>query len=69
MREVLAKALELKGLDAQDIAVLADVSDPELIAELFAAARQIKETIYGRRLVLFAPLYISNLCANGASGR
>jgi len=63
-REVLAKALEMKGLEAEDIAVLADLSDPELTAELFAAARRVKETIYGRRLVLFAPLYVSNLCSN-----
>lgn len=64
VREVLAKASELKGLDGDDVATLATVSDPELIAELFDTARRAKETIYGRRLVLFAPLYISNLCAN-----
>jgi len=64
VREVLAKAAELKGLNADDVATLATVSDPELIAELFDCARQVKETIYGRRLVVFAPLYISNLCRN-----
>lgn len=64
VREVVSKALELKGLDLDDIATLAAVSDPELLAELFEAARKAKETIYGRRLVLFAPLYISNLCGN-----
>jgi len=63
-REVLAKALELNGLDMEDMAVLMAVSDPELLAELFAAAKRVKEEIYGRRLVLFAPLYVSNLCAN-----
>ena len=40
------------------------MSDPELLAELFATARECKEAIYGQRLVLFAPLYISNLCNN-----
>jgi len=64
VREVLAKSLELKGLDLPDLAVLMAVSDPELLGEMFAAARKVKETIYGRRLVLFAPLYISNLCSN-----
>lgn len=64
VREVLAKAVELQGLDLPDVAVLAAISDPALLAELFAAAKRVKETIYGRRLVLFAPLYISNLCAN-----
>ncbi len=64
VREVLAKAKELKGLSASDVAVLMPISDPELLGELFATARQVKEEIYGRRLVLFAPLYISNLCGN-----
>ncbi len=64
VREVLAKARELKGLSMQDAAVLMPISDPDLLSELFAAARHVKEEIYGRRLVLFAPLYISNLCAN-----
>ncbi len=64
VREVLAKAQALRGLDAEDVAVLASVSDPALLAELFDAARTVKEAIYGRRLVLFAPLYVSNLCGN-----
>lgn len=64
VRAVLAKARELRGLDAPEIAVLMKVSDPELLAELFATARDVKDTIYGRRLVLFAPLYVSNMCAN-----
>lgn len=62
--EILAKALELKGLDMDDVAVLAAVSDPELLGEMFATAKQVKDTIYGRRLVLFAPMYVSNLCSN-----
>lgn len=64
VHEILARALELKGLPAEDLAVLMGVSDPELLAELFHAARRVKELIYGNRLVLFAPLYISNLCSN-----
>lgn len=64
MREILAKARELKGLSMEDVATLAGVSDPELLGELFATARQVKQDIYGMRLVLFAPLYVSNLCAN-----
>ena len=64
VEEVLAKARQLKGLNAQDVAVLMNISDPQLLNSLFAAARQVKDEIYGRRLVLFAPLYISNLCAN-----
>jgi 2-iminoacetate synthase len=64
VREVLKKALLLRGLDGEDMAVLMGVSDPDLLGELFHAARRTKEAIYGKRLVIFAPLYISNLCAN-----
>jgi len=64
VREVLAKARELEGLEMEDVAVLSSVSDPELLGELFATARDVKDAIYGARLVLFAPLYVSNLCTN-----
>jgi 2-iminoacetate synthase len=64
VRAVLAKARELHGLEAPEIAVLMNLSDPALLGELFAAAQLVKDTIYGRRLVLFAPLYVSNMCAN-----
>ena len=64
VRDALAKARELKGLDAREIAALMEVDDPVLLDELFAIARWVKEEIYGNRLVLFAPLYISNLCKN-----
>ncbi|WP_319231456.1 [FeFe] hydrogenase H-cluster radical SAM maturase HydG [Draconibacterium orientale] len=64
IKEVLAKAAEMKGLNLADVAVLTSISDPEMLGELFNTANTVKETIYGKRLVLFAPLYISNLCAN-----
>jgi 2-iminoacetate synthase len=64
VREILAKGHELGGLDMDEVAVLSSVSDPELLGELFAAARDVKDAIYGARLVLFAPLYVSNLCSN-----
>ena len=64
VREILAKARELGGLDMDEVAVLSSVSDPELLGELFETARYAKDMIYGARLVLFAPLYISNLCSN-----
>ena len=63
-REVLAKAGELKGLDESEVAVLMEIQEPALLDELFAAARRVKDEIYGNRLVLFAPLYVSNYCAN-----
>jgi 2-iminoacetate synthase len=64
VRELLAKARELNGLSLDEVACLSFVDEPELLAEIFSAAKGIKEEIYGTRLVLFAPLYISNRCAN-----
>lgn len=62
--DAISKSRELKGLDFSDVSALLQCKDPELIGEMFEAARHIKESIYGKRLVLFAPLYISNLCQN-----
>ena len=64
VREILARALESEGLPEGDLAALMGVSDPELLGEILLTARKVKERIYGNRLVVFAPLYISNLCAN-----
>jgi 2-iminoacetate synthase len=64
VRDVLDKAKEAKGLSAGEVASLMSVSDPELLGALFDTARNVKERIYGRRLVIFAPLYVSNLCGN-----
>src|SRR5665647_906358 len=64
VREILAKARERNGLEMDEVAVLSSVSDPELLGELFTTARDVKDAIYGARLVMFAPLYISNLCNN-----
>lgn len=64
VRSVLNKAKEMKGLDLEDVAVLSNINDPMQLFELFEEANHIKEKIYGKRLVIFAPMYISNLCAN-----
>lgn len=64
VREIISKALELKGLSPEDVAVLLQTEDDELIGLIFQAAHKIKEDIYGNRLVLFAPLYVANFCAN-----
>jgi 2-iminoacetate synthase len=61
---IVAKAREGKGIEPQETALLLQVEDPELIEEFFQAAREIKLKIYGKRLVLFAPLYLSNFCVN-----
>lgn len=64
VRETLAKAAEKKGLSLSDAAVLLENKDPELDLEIFDMARKVKQATYGNRVVLFAPLYISNECAN-----
>jgi 2-iminoacetate synthase len=64
VRELLVKAREMKGLTMDEVACLSFVESPELLAKIFSTAKQIKEEIYGSRLVLFAPLYISNRCSN-----
>ena len=64
VREIIAKAGELRGLTPEDVAVLLQTQDDELIFLIMQAAHKIKEDIYGNRLVIFAPLYIANLCAN-----
>lgn len=64
IRDVLDKARELKGLNLAEVATLCQIAAAEQIEELFATARRVKEQIYGRRMVLFAPLYISNVCGN-----
>jgi 2-iminoacetate synthase len=62
--DVLAKARELAGLTRAEVALLCQAESPAQIEALFACAREVKEAIYGRRMVLFAPLYISNVCGN-----
>ena len=62
--EVIAKAMKLKGLTPEETALLLQTEDEELIDMIWATARQIKQAIYGNRLVLFAPLYIANHCSN-----
>lgn len=64
VRELLAKAREMQGLSMDEVACLSLVDSPELLHQLFTTAKQLKEEIYGSRLVLFAPLYVSNRCAN-----
>ena len=61
---VLEKSLAKKRLELGEMAALLSVRDPALQEELFAAARELKRTVYGNRIVLFAPLYVGNKCTN-----
>ncbi len=63
-KDILKKASEAKGLSLRESASLLGISDPGLYDELFQTAKKVKEKIYGNRLVLFAPLYLTNVCVN-----
>ncbi|MDR0547919.1 MAG: [FeFe] hydrogenase H-cluster radical SAM maturase HydG [Deltaproteobacteria bacterium] len=62
---ILDKAKDRKGLNHREALVLLDCQDEDLNQELYALARQIKRDFYGQRVVMFAPLYLSNYCVNG----
>jgi len=64
IQSILEKARECKGLTHREAAVLLEVTDPEVLESIYRSAKVIKEKIYGNRIVLFAPLYISNHCVN-----
>ena len=64
---ILDKARLLKGLSLRESASLLAVDAPQYIQKIFSAANFVKEQIYGKRVVLFAPLYISNFCCNNCA--
>ena len=64
VREIIAKSLNKKRLTMEETALLVNATDPELVEEIKAGARKLKEQVYGKRIVLFAPLYVGNLCIN-----
>ncbi|HLS52829.1 MAG TPA: radical SAM protein, partial [Tissierellaceae bacterium] len=61
---VLNKAKDNIGLSYKDIALLLQVDDKEVMKEVYKTAGEIKRKIYGNRIVIFAPLYVSNFCIN-----
>ena len=63
--EILQKAEACKGLSHRDASVLLACEDPERLQRMYALAEQIKKDFYGNRIVIFAPLYLSNYCVNG----
>ena len=62
--ELLNKAKTCVGLTHREASVLLNIEDTELLQEMFQSAKEIKEKIYGKRIVIFAPLYVSNYCVN-----
>lgn len=65
--EIIAKAELRQGLYHRDASVLLACEDEERIAKVYALAEQIKKDFYGNRIVMFAPLYLSNYCINGCT--
>lgn len=63
--EILNKARERKGLNHREASVLLACNVPEKVKEMYDLAEQIKKDFYGNRIVMFAPLYLSNYCVNG----
>ncbi len=62
---LIEKAKEKKGLTHREASVLLACEIPEKIEEMYALAKKIKNDLYGNRIVMFAPLYLSNYCVNG----
>ena len=65
INEILEKAKLRKGLSHREAAVLLDCTLEDKNQEIYALAEQIKKDFYGNRIVMFAPLYLSNYCING----
>lgn len=64
IKEILNKASTCRGITYQEAAILLECDDPALLQKIFDIAMDIKRKIYGNRIVMFAPLYLSNYCVN-----
>ncbi|MBP3392507.1 MAG: [FeFe] hydrogenase H-cluster radical SAM maturase HydG [Clostridia bacterium] len=67
INSLIERAKDCKGLTHREAAVLLDCDIPELNEKIFTLAKEIKQKIYGNRIVMFAPLYLSNYCVNGCT--
>ncbi len=67
INNLIERAKDCKGLTHREAAVLLDCDIPELNEKIFTLAKEIKQKIYGNRIVMFAPLYLSNYCVNGCT--
>lgn len=67
VQRILDKAKKTKGLTHKDIAILLQIEDKEQIEEMYRIAGDIKKAIYGNRIVVFAPLYVSDYCVNNCT--
>lgn len=67
IEKVMEKAALGKGIDHREASLLLEVDDPDVIGRMFKLAEKIKLDYYGNRIVMFAPLYLSNYCVNGCT--
>ena len=67
IEQLIEKAALCKGLTHREAAVLLECDQPDLIEHIFHLAKEIKQKFYGNRIVMFAPLYLSNYCVNGCT--
>lgn len=67
IERILDKAAAMKGISHREAALLLECDMPEAIEKIFRLAKEIKERFYGNRIVMFAPLYLSNYCVNGCT--
>lgn len=65
IKGLIERARDCKGLSHREAALLLECDQEDLNQEMFALAKEIKQKIYGNRIVMFAPLYLSNYCING----
>ena len=64
VERIIKKASLAEGITPEEAAILLNIEDKELLDKMFKVAKQVKEKIYGKRIVMFAPLYVSNYCVN-----
>lgn len=67
VREIIAKSLAKNRLNLEEVAVLINATDTESVEAIKNGARELKQRIYGNRIVLFAPLYVGNKCSNNCT--
>lgn len=67
IQSLLQRARDGKGLNHREAALLLECEQPDLLEEMYQLAREIKNRFYGNRIVMFAPLYLSNYCINGCT--
>lgn len=67
IEQLITKAALCKGLTHREAALLLECDQPELTDRIFHLAKEIKQKFYGNRIVMFAPLYLSNYCVNGCT--